>query len=157
MILEYRGQKIKKATGFDPRWFISVGTLSGAIKSKVILTFPTNVETVYLMKSLLNCRYSSLHTRLGFDTEIFTPRSPEYVEEKEDIINNLRGLYGEKNEKQERRKLMDKLYSLWKEEDLKVVTSPYITLDWTGRKVVKTEEFLVKSLNLMKTINTVLL
>ena len=119
MILEYRGQKIKKATGFDPRWFISVGTLSGAIKSKVILTFPTNVESVYLMKSLLNCRYSSLHTRLGFDTEIFTPRSPEYVEEKEDIINNLRGLYGEKNEKQERRKLMDKLYSLWKEEDLK--------------------------------------
>ena len=44
-----------------------------------------------------------------------------------------------------------------KREISKAVTSPYLTLDRTGRKVVKREEFLVKSLNSMKTINTVLL
>ena len=114
VILEYRWEKIK-VTGFDPRCFTSASTLSRAIeriKSKVILTFPTNVETVCLIESLLSGGYSSVHTRLDFDTEIFTPRSPEvYVEQKEDTINNLRDLYGEKNEKQERKKLMDKLYS----------------------------------------------
>ena len=57
VILEYRSQKIKEATGFDPRCFTSSSTLSGAIeriKSKVILTFPTNTETVLLMESLLS-------------------------------------------------------------------------------------------------------
>ena len=124
VILEYRWQKIKETTGFDPRCFTSAITLSGAIeriKYKVILTFPTNVETVCLMESLLIGGYSSVHTRFGFDTEIFTPRSPE---QKEDIINNLRDLYGENNEKQERKKPMDKLYSLWKEEDLKSCHKP---------------------------------
>ena len=124
VILEYRWQKIKETTGFDPRCFTSAITLSGAIeriKYKVILTFPTNVETVCLMESLLIGGYSSVHTRFGFDTDIFTPRSPE---QKEDIINNLRDLYGENNEKQERKKPMDKLYSLWKEEDLKSCHKP---------------------------------
>ena len=76
VVLEYRWQKIKEATGFNPRCFTSASTLSGAIeriKSKVILTFLTNVETVCLMESLLSGGYSSVHTRLGFDTKIFTP------------------------------------------------------------------------------------
>ena len=95
LILEYRWQKIKEATGFDPRCFTSASTLGGGIdriKSKVILTFPTDVETVCLMESLLSGGYSSVHTRLGFDAEVFTPGSSEYVEEKQDIINKLRDL-----------------------------------------------------------------
>ena len=107
VILECRWQKIKEATRFDPRCFTSASTLSGAVERvnlKVIVTFPTDVETVCFMESLLSGGYSSVHTRLGFDIEIFTPRSPKYVEQKEDIIDNLRDLYGEKNEKQERKK-----------------------------------------------------
>ena len=41
VILEYRWQKIKDETRFDPRCFTSASTLSGAIeriKSKLILT-----------------------------------------------------------------------------------------------------------------------
>ena len=132
--------KIKEATGFDPRCFTSAGTLSEAIeriKSKVILTFPTNVETVCLMESLLSGRYSSVRTRLGFDTEIFTPRSPDYVEQKEDIINSLRDLYGEKNEKQERKKLMDKLYSPWKKEHLKSCHKPIYNVRLDGEESSK--------------------
>ena len=101
--------------------------------------------------------YSSVHTRLGFDTEIFTPQSPEYVEQKEDIINNLRDLYGEKNEKQERKNLMDKLYSLWKEEGLKSCHKPIYNVRLDGEEGSKKRRVLVKSLNSIKTINTVLL
>ena len=77
VILEYRWQKIKDDTGFDPRCLTSASTLSGAIKrikSTVILTFSTNVETVDLMEKILSGGYSSVHTRLGFDTEMFTPK-----------------------------------------------------------------------------------
>ena len=89
------------------------------------------------MDRVLSGRYSSVHTRLGFDTEIFTPRSPEYVEQKEDIINNLRDLYGENNEKQKRKKLMDKLYSLWKEEDLKSCHKPIYNVRLDGEESSK--------------------
>ena len=77
VILEYRWQKIKDETGFDPRCFTSVSTLSGTIeriKSKVILTYPRNVAVVDFMESVLSGGYSSVHTRLGFDTEMFTPK-----------------------------------------------------------------------------------
>ena len=37
--------------------------------------------------------------RLGFDTEMFTPKSAEYMKQKNDIFEQLRKLYGEKNEK----------------------------------------------------------
>ena len=58
--------------------FTSASTLSGVIeriKSKVILNYPKNVEVVYLMGSLLSGGYSSVQTRLGFDTKMFTPKN----------------------------------------------------------------------------------
>ena len=95
---------MKDETRFDPRCSTSASTLSGAIeriKSKVILTYPRNVEVVDLMESLLSGGYSSVHTRLGFYTEMFTPKSADYVKQKDDIIEQLRNLYDEKNEKTE--------------------------------------------------------
>ena len=88
-------RNFKDETGFDPRCFMSASILSGAferIKSKVILTYPRNVEVVDLMESLLRGGYSSVHTRLGFDTEMFTPKSAEYMKRKDDIIEQLRNL-----------------------------------------------------------------
>ena len=102
VILEYKWQKIKEDTGFDLRCFTSVSTLSGAIeriKSKVILTDPRNVE------SLLSRGYSSVHTRLVSDTDMFTPKSPKYMKEKDEIIEQMRNLCSEKNEKSEKKKL----------------------------------------------------
>ena len=72
--------------------------MSGAIeriKSKVILTFPRSVEIVDLMESLLSGGYSSVHTRLGFNTEMFTPKSKEYIEQKNSIIEKMRNVCGE--------------------------------------------------------------
>ena len=131
VILKYHWQKIKDDTGFDPRCFASASTQSGAIeriKSKVILTYPTNVETVELIEKLLSGEYSSIHTRLGFDTEMFTRKSEKYMKEKERIIENMTNLRGEPDEKVKVKQLSKELYELFKQEDLNSSIKPVYTL-----------------------------
>ena len=121
--------KIKDKTGFDTRRFTSASTLNGAIeriKSKVILRYPRNIEVVDLMESLLSGGYSSLHTRLGFDTEMFTSNRAEYMKQKDGIIEQLRNIYGEKNEKTEKKRLNQPLYDLLKQEDLNSCIKTFI-------------------------------
>ena len=121
--------KIKDKTGFDTRSFTSASTLNGAIeriKSKVILRYPRNIEVVDLMESLLSGGYSSLHTRLGFDTEMFTSNRAEYMKQKDGIIEQLRNIYGEKNEKTEKKRLNQPLYDLLKQEDLNSCIKTFI-------------------------------
>ena len=121
LILEYRWQKIKYETGFDPRCFTSASTLNGAIeriKPKVILTYHRNIEVVDLIESLLRRGYSSVHTRLCFDIEMSTPKSAEYMKQEDDIIEELRKLYGEKNEKTEKKRLNQLLHNVFKQENL---------------------------------------
>ena len=106
VILEYHWQKTKNDTGFDPRYFTSASTFSGAnerIKCKVILTFASNVEIVDLMESLLRGGYSFVHTCLGLDTAMFTPKSKEYIEQKNNIIEKMRNVCGEPDEKNKRK------------------------------------------------------
>ena len=76
------------------------------------------MEVVDLMESLLSGGYSSIYTRLGFDAEMFTPKIAEYMKQKDDIIEKLRNIYGEKNEKTEKKRLNQLLYDLFKQEDL---------------------------------------
>ena len=57
------------------------------------------------MEGLLSGGYSSVHTRLGFDTEIFTPKSKEYIEQKNNIIEKMRNVCGESDEKKQKKKL----------------------------------------------------
>ena len=121
--------KIKDKTGFNTRSFTSASTLNGAIeriKSKVILRYPRNIEVVDLMESLLSGGYSSLHTRLSFDTEMFTPNRAEYMKQKDGIIEQLRNIYGEKNEKTEKKRLNQPLYDLLKQEDLNSCIKTFI-------------------------------
>ena len=63
------------------------------------MTYPRNAEIVELMESLLSGGYSSVHTRLGFDTEMVTPKNQEHMKEKDEIIEQMRNLYVENNEK----------------------------------------------------------
>ena len=135
IILEYKWQKIKNEIGFDPRCFTSANTLSSVIeriKPKVILTYHRNVGVVDLMEGLLSGRYSSVHTRLGFDTKMFTSKSPEYMKEKDEIIEQMRKLYGEKNEKKEKKKLNQRFYNLFKQEDLNSSNKPIYSLRLDG-------------------------
>ena len=80
------------------------------------------------MESLLSGGYSSVHTRLGFDTEMFTPKSPKYMKEKYEIIEQMRNLCGEKNEKSRKKKLNKRLYDLFKQEYLKSSNKPIYSL-----------------------------
>ena len=82
VILEYRWQKVRESSGFDPRCFTSASTLNSAIervKSKVVITFPKDVETIGLIEKLLSGAYLYVNTRVGFDTEMFTPKSKDYI------------------------------------------------------------------------------
>ena len=60
----------------------------------------------------------------------------------------MRDLYGEKNEKQERKKLMDKLYSLWKEEDLKSCHKPIYNVRLDGEESGRKRRVFSKVFNL---------
>ena len=80
------------------------------------------------MESLLSGGYSSVHTRLGFDTKMFTPNSPEYMKENDEIIEQMRNLYAEKKEKKEKKKLNQRLYDLFKQENLNSCNKPIYSL-----------------------------
>lgn len=82
------------------------------------MTFFKDVETVKLMGKLVSgggC--SSVHTRLGFDIEMFTPKSKDYLTQKDKIVDDLGNLYGEPSEKKQRKVLMQNLIDLWKNKD----------------------------------------
>ena len=87
------------------------------VKSKIIMTFFKDVETVKLMEKLESGGCSSVHTRLGFDIEMFTPKSKDYLTQKDKIVDDLRNLYGEPSEKKQRKVLMQNLIDLWKNKD----------------------------------------
>ena len=117
VITEYRWQKFKEDTGFDPRCFTSASTLSGAIervKSKIVIIYRKEIKTVELMERLLSGGYSSVHTKVGFDTEMFTQKSTGNLAKKDKIGDDLRNIYGEPDEKCQRKVPMQNLIDLWK-------------------------------------------
>ena len=77
----------------------------------------SNIKTVKLKEKLLSGGYSSVHTKIEFDTEMFTLKSKEYFKEylsqKDKIVDDLRNIYGEPDEKSQRKVLMQNLIDLW--------------------------------------------
>ena len=97
--------------------FTSASTLSGAIervKSKIVIIYRKEIKTVELMERLLSGGYSSVHTKVGFDTEMFTQKSTGNLAQKDKIGDDLRNIYGEPDEKSQRKVLMQNLIDLWK-------------------------------------------
>lgn len=145
-------------TGLDPRCFTPASTFSGAIeriKSKVILTCPRDIEIVDLVESLFSGGYSSVHTRLGFDTEMFTPESAEYIKERDEIIDQVRNLCGEKLKRKIRGNLTRSSMTYLNRRILRVVTDLFVVYLWMGRRRVRNAEFSQKSSSSTKTISTV--
>ena len=77
------------------------------------------------MESLLSSGYSSVHMRLGLDTEMFTPKSAEYMKQKDDIIEQLK------------KRLNQLLYDLFKQEDFNSCNKPIYNLRLHGETEVK--------------------
>ena len=59
---------------------------------------------------------------------MFTPKSLEYLKERDEIIEQMRNLCGEKSETSEMKKLNKRLYDLFKQEDLKSSNKPIYSL-----------------------------
>ena len=76
-LVENRFQFMQDKYGFNPRKCNSASSLSGCIErqmSKVIITFPTNVEHSEIFEKTISGGFSCVNTRLAFDTSILCPK-----------------------------------------------------------------------------------
>ena len=76
-LIENRFQFMQDNYGFNPRKCNSASSLSGCIEremSKVIITFPTNVEHLEIFEKTITGGFSCVNTRLAFDTSILRPK-----------------------------------------------------------------------------------
>ena len=74
-LVENRFQFMLDKYGFNPRKCNSASGLSGCIEremSKVIISFPTNMEHYEIFEKTVTGGFSCVNTRLAFDTSIFT-------------------------------------------------------------------------------------
>ena len=75
-IIESRFQVMQNTYGFNPRKCNSTSSMSGCIEremSKVILPLPTTYEHVESFEGIVISGFSSVNTRLAFDSQILLP------------------------------------------------------------------------------------
>ena len=78
-LIENRFQLMQDRYGFNPRKCNSASALSGCIEremSKIIIALPTKAEPLEIFEKTVTGGFSSVNTRLAFDTQIFLPRTP---------------------------------------------------------------------------------
>ena len=86
-INERRFQIISNKYGFNPRKCNSASSMSGCIEremSKVILALLTKLDDVEIFKQTVTGGFSSVNTRLAFDTQILLPN----LGDKTNLENN---------------------------------------------------------------------
>ena len=79
-IIENRFQLMQDRYGFNPRKCNSASALSGCIEremSKIIIVLPTNAEHVEIFEKTVTGGFSSVNTRLAFDTQILSPKTSD--------------------------------------------------------------------------------
>ena len=84
-------QMMQEKFDFNPRKCSSASMLSGCVqrnKSKAIIAFPTCNEHIEIFEKSLSGGFSSVNTRLAFDTEI--PMQNDFSESKK--LMNTRGM-----------------------------------------------------------------
>ena len=104
-IIENRFQTMQDKTGYNPRIINSASKLSGCIqreKSKCILALPINNTQMEIFEKTLCGGFSSVNTRLSFDTELLMP-------------NLTRSDYEKMN--------IDESFKAYKRDDLKIIYS----------------------------------
>ena len=75
-IIENRFQAQQDTYGFNPRKCNSASSMSGYIEremSNIILALPTKLEHVEIFEQTVTGGFSSVNTRLAFDTQILLP------------------------------------------------------------------------------------
>ena len=94
-LIENRFQFMQDKHGFNPRKCNSASTLSGCIEremSKVIISFPTNVEHHEIFEKTITGGFSCVNTRLAFDTSIYLPKKPNGEKDLDwRVVYNING------------------------------------------------------------------
>ena len=79
-IIENRFETMHKTYGFNPKKCNSASAMSGYIEremSKIILALPTKLDHVEIFEQTVTGGFSSVNTRLAFDTQILLPNLPK--------------------------------------------------------------------------------
>ena len=85
-LIENRFQFMEDKYSFNPRKCNSASSLSGCIEremSKVIITFPTNVDHLEILEKTITGGFSCVNTRLAFDTSILLPKKADGSRDKD--------------------------------------------------------------------------
>ena len=92
-IIEIRFQAMQNTYGFNPRKCNSASSMSGCIEremSKVILTLPTKYEHVEIFEQTAIGGFSSVNTRMAFDSQTLLPNLTNQKKlETDSISKNL--------------------------------------------------------------------
>ena len=73
--------------GFNPRKYNSASSMNSCIEremSRIILSLPTKLEHLEIFEQTVTGGFSSVNTRLAFDTQILLPN----LDHKDDLQNN---------------------------------------------------------------------
>ena len=73
--------------GFNPRKYNSASSMTSCIEremSRIILSLPTKLEHLEIFEQTVTGGFSSVNTRLAFDTQILLPN----LDHKDDLQNN---------------------------------------------------------------------
>ena len=86
-IIENHFQAMNNTYGFNPRKFNSASSMSSCIERemfRIILALPTKLEHVEIFEETVTGGFSSVNTRLAFDTQIWLPN----LEYKDNLEKN---------------------------------------------------------------------
>ena len=114
-IIEIGFQAMQKAYGFNPRKCNSASSMSGCIEremSKVILTLPTKYEHDEVFEQTVIGGFSSVNTRLAFDSEILLPNLIKPNVDKRKNLNYKVVYNLTLNGKKEKKRIITKILTL---------------------------------------------
>ena len=89
-IIENRFQAMQNTYGFNPRKCNSASSMSGCIEremSKIAIALPTKYEHVEIFEQTVIGSFSSVNTRLAFDSHILLPNLNEHIDLKNNPMN----------------------------------------------------------------------
>ena len=121
-IIENGFQAMQDTYGFNPRRCNSASSLTGCIERempKIILVLPTKYDHAEIFKQTITGVFSSVNTRLAFDSQILLPNLTNNINLENNPMNkdfNYKVAYNLKidNETAEKKKLLAKSLNLMK-------------------------------------------
>ena len=119
-IIENRFQAMQDTYGFNHRRCNSASSMSGCIErkmSKIILALPTKYDHVEIFEQTITGGFSSVNTRLAFDSQIFLPNLTNNINLENNPMNkdfNCKVACNLKidNEKAENKRVISKIFKL---------------------------------------------